>query len=130
MTTLYYFEDLFVRKGDYYYFVIIPANKEYYVVVDIERDLSEMIAKEMKLDDEEFHLVAILLAYIKLSRKNSSMKQADEMPSNTLLFSSITTWMEAYDISQLIHAFKDIKWCELKEILYSGNPSETIKQIF
>lgn len=125
MTKRYYYEDLviFLHKGGLSY-IVDMVDRGFF----IERDLTEMLSSE---NHEEPHLMAALLAYIKNARKSGNEGVISTEQDNPLthgeLLTSISSLLEEYSIEKIINCFKDLKWHEMKRILYSQNAKEDIK---
>ena len=121
----FYYEDLviYLHKGGLTYLVDM-VDRGFF----IERDLTEMLASENK---ENPYLMAVLLAYIKDARKSGNegviIGEQDDPPTSTELLTSISSLLEEYHIENIISCFKDLRWHEMKAILYSPNAKEEIK---
>lgn len=125
MAKRYFYEDLviFLHKGGLSY-IVDMVDRGFF----IEREITEMIASE---NNENPHLVAALLAYIKNARKSGNegvdVSRQDKQPTSTELLTSISSLLEEYNIEAIINCFKELKWHEMKKILYSQNAKEEIK---
>lgn len=122
----FYYEDIiiYLHKGGLSY-VVDMVDRGFF----IERDLTEMLASE---NNENPYLMAALLAYIKNARKSGNegviITKQDDPPTSTELLNSISSLMEKYNIENIISCFKDLKWHEMKKILYSENAKEDIRE--
>lgn len=122
MTVL--FEDLVVSKntrGDLYKVNLIDRT------CYIKRSLADMIAKESR---EDPYLIAIILAYIKIARRNNNSKkdiENDSDFSDTLLLTSISSLLDHFDIERIIYSFSELKWYEMKKILQNSKPWRKIE---
>lgn len=125
MTKTFYFEDVVV---------ISKPQRESYSVnlietgVFIEKSLAKMIAEEK---NEEPILIAILLAYIKIARQNGNaglpIEKHDTPPTDGELLSAISSMLDKYEIERIIRVFRDLKWHEMKEIIYSDEAQNKIE---
>lgn len=122
MTKTFYFEDAIVTSN---------PKRECYAVnlietgVFIEKVLAKMIAEETK---EDPILISILLAYIKICRQDGNLglerEKRDVPPTDGELLASVAAILDRYEIERVIRVFRDLRWHEMKEIIYSGNQAQ------
>lgn len=117
-----------VEKHDGEFFV--TDIQDLYIGVSVDR-VEYITEKVPDVDETE---VAILLATITEARvilewENGIREEEDEEISEKAANKAIIQLLQGYDIETLNDIFEDMKYHEIKQVLESGNPVATLREV-